>query len=73
VTCGTNVIAGTSSENIRRSVKEQLNGKKQGRVPEKWDGQAAGRIVSIIVSDDRRNFSSRERKKQVPTQEAIAH
>jgi UDP-N-acetylglucosamine 2-epimerase (non-hydrolysing) len=49
VTCGTNVIAGTESANIRRAVKEQLGYQKQGRVPEKWDGQAAGRIVEVIV------------------------
>jgi UDP-N-acetylglucosamine 2-epimerase (non-hydrolysing) len=51
VTCGTNVIAGTRSENIRRAVKEQFSGKKQGRIPEKWDGQAAGRIVAVIARE----------------------
>jgi len=51
VTCGTNVIAGTSSENIRKAVDEQLSGRKQGRVPEKWDGKAAGRIVATIVHE----------------------
>ena len=51
VTCGTNVIAGTESQNIRRAVKEQLSGKKQGRVPEKWDGRAAGRIVEVIARE----------------------
>jgi UDP-N-acetylglucosamine 2-epimerase (non-hydrolysing) len=56
VTCGTNVIAGTSSNDIRRAVKEQLSGRKQGRVPEKWDGQAAGRIVERIVQE----FGERE-------------
>jgi UDP-N-acetylglucosamine 2-epimerase (non-hydrolysing) len=49
VTCGTNVIAGTNSENIRKAVKEQLSRQKQGRVPEKWDGQAAGRIIQTIM------------------------
>jgi len=74
VTAGTNVIAGTGSENIRQAVKEQSSGKKKGRVPEKWDGQAAGRIVSIMVSEDtRRNSSSPEGKKQVPAREAVAH
>ncbi len=51
VTCGTNTIAGTRSQNIRRAVKEQLSRTKQGRVPEKWDGQAAGRIVDVIARE----------------------
>jgi UDP-N-acetylglucosamine 2-epimerase (non-hydrolysing) len=51
VTCGTNVIAGTSSENIRKAINEQLSGRKRGRVPEKWDGKAAGRIVEAIVQE----------------------
>ncbi len=51
ITCGTNVIAGTNSENIRSAVKEQMSGRKQGRVPEKWDGHAAGRIVKTIVQE----------------------
>jgi UDP-N-acetylglucosamine 2-epimerase (non-hydrolysing) len=51
VTCGTNAIAGTGSENIRRAVNEQLSGNKPGRVPEKWDGRAAGRIVEVIARE----------------------
>ena len=51
VSCGTNMIAGTSRENIRKAVKDQLSGRKPGRVPEKWDGQAAGRIVAIMVRE----------------------
>jgi UDP-N-acetylglucosamine 2-epimerase (non-hydrolysing) len=56
VTCGTNVIAGTKSDNIRKAVNDQLNRPKQSDVPEKWDGKAAGRIVGAIVQEfDRRN------------------
>jgi len=56
VTCGTNVIAGTNSGNIRAAVKDQISGRKPGRVPEKWDGKAAGRIVQAIVNEfGRRN------------------
>jgi UDP-N-acetylglucosamine 2-epimerase (non-hydrolysing) len=51
VTCGTNVIAGTASDNIRRAVKEQSSGRTQGRVPERWDGQAAGRIVEVLAQE----------------------
>jgi UDP-N-acetylglucosamine 2-epimerase (non-hydrolysing) len=56
VTCGTNVVAGTSSENIRGAVRKQLNQRKEARIPEKWDGKAAGRIVETIVREfERRN------------------
>jgi UDP-N-acetylglucosamine 2-epimerase (non-hydrolysing) len=51
VTCGTNVIAGTASDNIRRAVKEQLSARTQRRGPEKWDGQAAGRIVEVLAQE----------------------
>jgi UDP-N-acetylglucosamine 2-epimerase (non-hydrolysing) len=53
VTCGTNAIAGTSKENIRRAVKEQMKPHNQTRIPEKWDGKAAGRIVEAIVHEFR--------------------
>jgi UDP-N-acetylglucosamine 2-epimerase (non-hydrolysing) len=49
VTCGTNLIAGTKTENVRNAIHEQLSGRKQSQVPEKWDGKAAGRIVDAIV------------------------
>jgi len=51
VTSGTNVIVGTGSRRIRAAVKEQLSGLKKGRVPEKWDGKAAARIVEIIAKE----------------------
>ncbi len=51
VTCGTNVIAGTSSDNIRRAVREQLNQHRVAQTPEKWDGRAAERIVEAIVKE----------------------
>ena len=46
VTCGTNTIAGTKTEDIRAAVREQLKGQKSSRIPEKWDGKAAARIVA---------------------------
>jgi UDP-N-acetylglucosamine 2-epimerase (non-hydrolysing) len=49
VNCGTNLIAGTDRANIRQAVHQQLSGLKHGRVPEKWDGKAAGRIVEIMA------------------------
>ena len=49
VSHGTNVIAGTNSDNICEAVKEQLRGGKQSQIPEKWDGKAALRITDVIA------------------------
>jgi len=49
VECGTNVVAGTDSENIRRAVKEQATRRACVRVPDKWDGQAGTRIVEALA------------------------
>jgi len=65
VTSGTNVIAGTSSENIRKAIRDQLSGRKLGRVPEKWDGQAAGRIVQTIVQEFCEKESSSDSAAQI--------
>jgi UDP-N-acetylglucosamine 2-epimerase (non-hydrolysing) len=46
---GTNVIAGTSVAGIRKAIARQLSRKRRGRIPEKWDGKAAERIVPILV------------------------
>jgi len=47
---GTNLLAGTRSERIRNAIRQQL-ARKFGatRLPEKWDGQAASRIVATLV------------------------
>jgi UDP-N-acetylglucosamine 2-epimerase (non-hydrolysing) len=50
LTHGTNVIAGTSAEGIREAIAHQLARQPQPCVPEKWDGQAAARILTILVS-----------------------
>ena len=56
VTCGTNTIAGTRSENIREAVRTQRNRASQtGARPEKWDGKAGARIIETIASNLRRN------------------
>jgi UDP-N-acetylglucosamine 2-epimerase (non-hydrolysing) len=65
VTCGTNVIAGTNSDNIRIAVKEQMSGQKHGRVPEKWDGKAAGRIVSTFLHEFRKGNSAETSRQDV--------
>jgi UDP-N-acetylglucosamine 2-epimerase (non-hydrolysing) len=54
VTCGTNVIAGTKAEGIRKAIQEQRARQLTNRVPEKWDGMAGTRIVGVIASEIRR-------------------
>jgi UDP-N-acetylglucosamine 2-epimerase (non-hydrolysing) len=48
VTVGTNILAGTSVDGIRRAAREQLDSKAQGNVPEGWDGKSAQRILGVI-------------------------
>lgn len=51
ITCevGTNSIVGNDPDSIRRHALQALRGDgKRGRVPEKWDGQAAKRIAAIL-------------------------
>jgi UDP-N-acetylglucosamine 2-epimerase (non-hydrolysing) len=52
---GTNVIAGTNPENIRKAIRLQLEAPNDSqsarRIPEKWDGKAAKRIVDAIVAE----------------------
>lgn len=45
---GTNVLAGTSKEGIRRATRRQLESKPAGAVPEAWDGKSAERILRVI-------------------------
>jgi UDP-N-acetylglucosamine 2-epimerase (non-hydrolysing) len=54
VTCGTNVIAGTKAEGIRKAIQEQRARKLTNRVPEKWDGMAGTRIIEVIAAEIRR-------------------
>jgi len=49
VTCGTNTIAGTQTENIREAIKSHSKKEGNARVPEKWDGQAGTRIIEAIA------------------------
>jgi len=49
ITEGTNVLAGTSVSGIRKAIASQLLRKKRAAIPQKWDGKAAHRIVSILA------------------------
>jgi UDP-N-acetylglucosamine 2-epimerase (non-hydrolysing) len=53
ITClmGTNTLVGNSKESILAAARRILNGDSpKGRIPEKWDGHAAERIVQVILS-----------------------
>ena len=48
---GTNILVGVNSNRLLHEVNIILNGGgKMGRVPELWDGEAAGRIVADLYS-----------------------
>jgi UDP-N-acetylglucosamine 2-epimerase (non-hydrolysing) len=50
VTEGTNTLVGGDPAAIRREVAAILTGNgKRGRIPRMWDGNAAGRIVTILL------------------------
>jgi len=53
ITCeeGTNVIVGNQKDKILAAAQTILNREgRAGRIPEKWDGHAAERIVEILVA-----------------------
>ncbi|MBV5327485.1 MAG: UDP-N-acetylglucosamine 2-epimerase (non-hydrolyzing) [Chlorobium sp.] len=55
ITCeeGTNVIVGNRKKEILGAAYNILNGPTlNGKVPEKWDGKAAGRIVEVLLAED---------------------
>jgi UDP-N-acetylglucosamine 2-epimerase (non-hydrolysing) len=59
VEAGTNWIAGTSPDTIKDAIRRQMGRKRKGSVPKNWDGQAAVRIVDILVRRHYEKSSSR--------------
>lgn len=50
ITEGTNIIVGRQKEKILSETSKILDGEgKTGRIPSKWDGKAAQRIVDILI------------------------
>jgi UDP-N-acetylglucosamine 2-epimerase (non-hydrolysing) len=52
ITCelGSNILVGTDPERIKSAAFSVLNGSvRESVIPEKWDGQAASRIVDILL------------------------
>lgn len=55
ITCseGTNFLVGNGREKILEAARRILSGNiKEGRIPEKWDGRAAERIVGVVMGDE---------------------
>jgi UDP-N-acetylglucosamine 2-epimerase (non-hydrolysing) len=53
ITCeeGTNILVGNHKDKILAAAQIILNQQSRaGRIPEKWDGHAAERIVEILVA-----------------------
>jgi UDP-N-acetylglucosamine 2-epimerase (non-hydrolysing) len=48
VELGTNLLAGTSAEGIRRATQQQLESNTKRAVPEAWDGRSAQRILEVM-------------------------
>jgi UDP-N-acetylglucosamine 2-epimerase (non-hydrolysing) len=50
VESGTSIIAGTTRDGIKSAIRRQLQRKDCPLPPKNWDGQAAARIVGVLVS-----------------------
>jgi UDP-N-acetylglucosamine 2-epimerase len=55
---GTNILAGITSAGIRQAITRHMERKRTDAHPEKWDGRAAQRIVSILVERFRAQAAS---------------
>ena len=60
VESGTNIIAGTTKERVEAAIRRQMAGEGSDKMPTKWDGQAAKRIVDVLVSAYCRRAASRQ-------------
>jgi len=49
VTNGTNVIAGTTAQGIKKAIARQISKRRRRGVPEKWDGHTAERLLPILI------------------------
>ena len=47
---GTNVLVGTDRDSIVRVFHETVSRPKAGRIPERWDGLAAHRVIDVLES-----------------------
>jgi UDP-N-acetylglucosamine 2-epimerase (non-hydrolysing) len=49
---GTNVLVGQDPAAVTDAWRRALAAPRTGRVPELWDGKAAGRILDVLLSTD---------------------
>jgi len=70
---GTNLLAGTSKENIRKAIRRQLAGEPHGEIPEKWDGKTAARIVEVLVRAAKQRKIIRELRSDKEPSERFSH
>lgn len=56
---GMNIIAGTRKERIRDAIRQQVEMKVSDDIPKNWDGQAAPRIIDVLIRTHRVMNSSR--------------
>jgi len=49
ITSGTNVLAGVKPAGIRKAIAKQLKRGRGRKIPAKWDGKSAKRIVSVLA------------------------
>jgi UDP-N-acetylglucosamine 2-epimerase (non-hydrolysing) len=59
VESGTNTIAGIKTATIKDAIRRQISRKREGGVPKNWDGQAAARIIDLLVRRHREKSSPR--------------
>lgn len=64
ITCieGTNRLVGNSKDDIIKAARSILQGEKAfGKIPEKWDGRAAERIVTVLMEKSGRSEAFADR------------
>ncbi len=61
---GTNVVAGTKNEGIKRAIGQQISRKRTNGRPTNWDGKAAARIIEVLI----RTHCDRTLSPQLPLQ-----
>jgi UDP-N-acetylglucosamine 2-epimerase (non-hydrolysing) len=57
ITVGTNALAGVTKDGILETIRQQLASSSLKKVPEKWDGQTAHRILEVICAQRREENS----------------
>jgi UDP-N-acetylglucosamine 2-epimerase (non-hydrolysing) len=67
VEMGTNVLAGTNEDNIKNAIRRQMRKTISGSIPDKWDGQAAIRIVDVLARIHAEETAGQSVRELMPT------